>query len=185
MKLKTVERDASKKRDAKRLRRAKSIPAVVYGKHTSARNVAISEDEFKTHLRQIPKGHLATSIFSLTDDKGKAHRAIVKDVQYHPTTYNILHMDFEELSDDSLVTLNVPVECVGDVDCVGVKQGGTMRQVLRHIRVTCYPKAIPSHFTLNVKSLNINDELKVADLEVAPGVHVHDDKKSVVVLITK
>ncbi len=185
MKLKVIERKADKKSEAKRLRRDGSIPAALYSKGKTADNIAVDRAEIEALIRSIPKGTLSTTIVTIVDEKGKERRAIVKDVQYHPTTYDILHMDFEELIDDVLVNINVPIVCTGIVDCVGIKLGGVLRQVIRTLKVRCLPKDIPRAFELNIASMGQLQSKRLADLDIPSTVRPLANLNEVAVAIVK
>jgi len=185
MKLNVKPRAAEKKRESKRLRREGTIPAVLYGRNIEAENISVSDSEFQTALRQTPKGRLSTTVFKLEGEGGKARSAIVKDIQYHPTTYNVLHIDFEELQEKIPVKLNVPIEFVGVAECAGVKQGGVLRQVIRSIRISCLPKDIPTVFTIDVKNLGMRQHKKLSDIELPESIRPITDLNEVVVVIAK
>ena len=86
---------------------------------------------------------------------GKRARAIVKDIQYNVASYDVEHIDFLLLSDDQIVTVNVPIQILGVAECPGIKLGGTFRQVIRTLKVSCLPKDIPSEFQIDIHDLNI------------------------------
>jgi len=140
--------------------------------------------DFAAALRETPKGRLSTTVFTLVDEKGKEHQALVKDVQYHSTTYQILHLDFEVLDPKVPVKVKVPIECTGVIDCVGIKLGGALRKVIRYAKILCLPKDIPSAFVLDVRNLGINKFLKLSDLDI-PETMTRLDKDSVAVVIAK
>jgi large subunit ribosomal protein L25 len=179
-------RESAKKRDPKRLRRDGFIPAVIYahGKESST-PVTIEGNAFKSYLRKIPQGSLSTTIFTLKGEHGKETKAIVKDIQYHVVSYDILHLDFEALVKGQTITLNVPVYLTGVVDCVGVKLGGALRQDLRYIRVKCPADEIPASFTIDVKDLAQGQSVKVSDLKVSKNVHIQTPQGEVVVMVTQ
>lgn len=185
MKLKISERSTEKKREPKRIRRDGGIPAVVYKRGNISQNIIIDEAELSAVLRQIKPGHLATTIFSLVDEKGHTHKAIIKDIQYQVTTYRVSHLDFEELVDGVQINVKVPIECVGVVDCVGVKLGGILRQVNRHVKVRCLPKDLPSSFELDVKELGVGQYKKLSDLAIPQTIRPLADLNEVVVVIAK
>ncbi len=110
---------------------------------------------------------------------------ILKDIQYDPTNYSIIHLDFEELLDDVPVNVKVPIECTGVVDCTGVKLGGILRQVIRHLRVRCLPKDMPSFFQVDVKAMGIMDVKRLADLNIPQTVRPLADMNEVAVVIAK
>lgn len=185
MKLKLLKRDSLKKSETSKIRRSGNIPAVMYvrGKPTDA--IAIDGPEFSSILRNIQPGRLSTTIFTLTDEKGKARRAVLKEIQYAPTTYNVQHLDFEELFDDTQVSVKVPIECIGVADCVGIKLGGFLRQVIRHIRVRCLPKDIPQVFQVDVRNLAMYDTKRLADLDIPQTIRPLADLNEVAVVIAK
>jgi len=168
----------------KQMRRAGTIPAVLYAPGKEAQSITIERVELETILRGIKEGMLSTSVFKLNLDAGKK-KAIVKDVQYHPTNYRILHLDFEELEEDVAVRIKVPITLTGVMDCIGVKLGGFLRQVVRTIKVECLPKNIPTHFEVDVKDLAAGKMLKLADLTMPNGVKAISPADQVVVLVSK
>jgi len=184
MKLGFQERSNAQKREAKRLRRGGKVPAVLYSDGKEGRSIAVDSTEFQTALRQVKKGHLATTVFELSDN-GKAHRAIVKDIQYHPTTYAVLHLDFEELHSDVYVNVKVPIECTGVVDCQGIKLGGVLRQVIRALKIRCLPKDMPASFPVNIADMGIKDSLRLKDLDLPANVRPLADLNEVAVAIVK
>jgi len=177
-------RSAKSKGEVKGLRRNKKIPAVLYGRAGENQSVAVDLAAFESVLRKIPKGGLSTTRFEL-DIEGKKQPAILKEVQYSRVGYNVLHLDFESLRDDSRVNLNVPVRIKGEMDCVGIKVGGVLRRVIRAVRVSALPKDIPTHFTLDVSKLGMKQSLRVRDIEVPEGVRMLSATEEVVVVIAK
>ena len=166
MKLKSYKRDAASKSEVKRLRREGKIPAVVYKLGSAGESIAIDSSEFSAFLRKVQPGRLSTSIFTIAGEDGRSFRAIVKDIQYNPVNYNVIHLDFEELADDVKVNVKVPIEFTGVVDCVGVKLGGVLRQVIRQLRVRCLPKDIPEVFQLDVTNLAQRESRRLSDLQI-------------------
>lgn len=185
MKLKVFKREHLKKSESNKIRREGNIPAILYAHGTSTEPVTIDGAGFTSLLRTVVPGRLSTTIFDLVDSHGKVRRAILKEIQYHPTTYAVRHLDFEELFDDVKVNVNVPIEIVGGVDCIGVKLGGFLRQVIRQLRIRCLPKDIPTVFTIDVKSLEINQAKRLEDLTIPETVRPIADLREVAVLVAK
>lgn len=183
MKLKLMKRDSLKKSETKKIRREGNIPAIIYVKGKSTDAIAIDGAEFSAVLRDVEPGRLSTTIFTLGDGKGR--RAILKEIQYEPTTYKVNHLDFEELFDDAKVNVKVPIECIGVADCAGIKLGGFLRQVIRYLRVNCLPKDIPNVFQLDVRSLSLYEKKRLADLNVPQTVRPMADLNEVAVVIAK
>jgi len=187
MQLDVQKRETVKKRDPKRLRREGNIPAILYGlgkEGTSAHALSIDAGAFQAHLRKIPAGRLSTAVFDLKGD-GVHTKAIVKDIQYHVVSYDVLHLDFQALEKGKTISVNVPVVLTGVVDCVGVKQGGQLTQPLRYISLRCPATEIPELFSIDVKDLQPEQAVKVEDLKVNANVQVVTPAGDVVVIVTK
>lgn len=185
MKLQVFKRDLLKKSETKRVRREGNIPLVLYVRGKDTDNMFIKGTEFSSFLRNLQPGRLSTTIFSLVDEKGNERRAILKEIQYEPTTYNVQHLDFEELFEDVKVKVKVPIECIGAVDCAGIKLGGVLRQVIRHMRVSCLPKDIPEAFQLDIKNLALFESKRLSDLEIPHSVRPLANLGEVAVVIAK
>lgn len=183
MKLTTKEREGVRKSESKELRREGHIPAVIYGAGGEAKNIAVDRREFEAHMRQIEEGGLATTKFSLQG--GVKGDAIVKDIQYHPTTYQILHLDFLALKKDVRVNVNVPIQYTGIVDCAGIKLGGFLRKVIRSLRVNCLPADIPTHLELDVRELAVKQTKRLRDIVLPKGVVAKGKMDEVAVVIAK
>lgn len=177
-------RASTKKSDTKQIRREGKIPAILYSAGQPNLQLTVSTDEMGAVLRQMKPGHLGTTVFHLKLD-GKERRAIIKDIQYQLTTYMVSHIDFEELFEDVPVSVKVPIQCVGVADCVGVKLGGFLRQIIRHVKVECLPKQIPQNFLVDVQDLGIRQAKKLSDIAIPKGVKPLAKMDEVVVVVSK
>jgi large subunit ribosomal protein L25 len=184
MKLKVFKRTAEKKSEAKQMRREGYVPAIVYKRGKSGESIAICGSEFSALMRKLTPGRLSTTIFTLEEDQAK-RRVIVKDIQYNPINYDVIHLDFEELIEDEQINVKVPIEFVGVADCVGVKLGGVLRQVIRHLRIRCFPKDIPQAFFLDVRELGQRESRRLSDLDIPNTVRPLSDLREVAVVIAK
>lgn len=166
--------------ESKRLRREGKIPANLYGYGS----IAVDAGAYQKALNSIEPGTLSTQVFTLKTEQGD-RRAILKEVQYHPSTYAVLHLDFEELQEDKPVCVNVPLKCLNTADCQGVKEGGSVRQTIRTLRVRCLPKHLPSKFHFDVLHLGIGATLKLKDLKIPENVRPLAKMGEVAVVISK
>jgi len=182
--LTALSRASTKKSDTKQIRREGKIPAILYSTGKPNIQLTVSGEEMGAILRQMKPGHLGTTVFHLKLD-GKERRAIIKDIQYQLTTYQVSHIDFEELFEDVPVSVKVPIQCTGVADCVGVKLGGFLRQIIRHVRVECLPKHIPAHFFVDVQDLGIKQSKKLSDITIPQGVKPLAKMDEVVVVVSK
>ena len=185
MNLKAIKRTAGCKKETNTLRREGFIPAVLYIRGKEGETLAIQSAEFGAFLRKVKSGHLPTSIFKLVDESGKERQVLVKDIQYCITTYAVKHLDFEELIDDHKINVKIPIECTGIAESVGIKQGGVLRQVIRHLRVRCLPKDIPSFFELDIRELTLKQTKRLSDLVIPAGVQALKAMNEVVAVIVK
>lgn len=184
MKLALTKREGSTKGETNRIRREGNIPAILYGHGHATLKAVVPGPLFRAVLRDLEPGQLATRVFELELD-GKKHSAIVKDIQYHPATYAIEHIDFAFLTSGRPVTVKVPIQILGVADCPGVKLGGTFRQVIRTLKVTCLPKDIPSEFQVDIRNLNISESKRLSDIEMPANVKPLALMNEVVVVIAK
>jgi large subunit ribosomal protein L25 len=185
MKLSIVSRTASKKSDVSKLRREGLIPAILYNRGHAGEPIAIKTSEFSAFLRQVKPGHLPVSRFNLVDSHGHTREAVIKDIQYNITTYDVIHLDFEELKSDIKVNVKIPIECTGKDLCKGITLGGVLRQVIRHLRVSCLPKDIPALFELDISDLGPRQAKRLSDLVLPNTVRPLANMKEVAAVIVK
>ena len=185
MKLTVKNRLAETKKEINEMRKGGNIPAILYAKNHPNRLLEISGTEFHAHMRVIQKGSLPNTVFTLEDEKGETFKVIVKDIQYHRSTYRIEHLDFLYLVDNAPVNVKVPLRFKGVAECVGVKLGRVVRAVIRHVKVRCLPKDIPDEFNLDVSALSINQSLKLSSINLPDTVKSLLDLNEVAVIIAK
>lgn len=152
-------REAGTKNDARRVRREGKIPAVVYGAGKQALTVSVDPRQVSRILHS-ETGH--NTVFDLTMD-GERTKAMIVDWQYEPIKGSLLHIDLKRIAMDKKLTVNVPIELVGEP--AGVKQqGGILEQITREVEVECLPGDIPHAIELNVSELVFGTVLRISDL---------------------
>jgi large subunit ribosomal protein L25 len=153
-------REAHGKNDARRLRRAGRVPAVVYGGDTrGGKPVAVDPKELMRILRSESG---VNTLIELALDGGEAGRVLVKEFQLDPISSDLLHVDFYRLAMDKALTVTVPVSLNGEA--VGVKQqGGLVDFVTREVQVECMPSEIPEHIEVDITELLIGDGVRLRD----------------------
>ncbi len=184
MKLTITKREHKGKASVKQARRDGDVPAVMYSSGKSCEMILVNGTELGTILREMKSGLLPTTVFELEMD-GKVRRAIIKDIQYDVTSYRVTHIDFEELFDGTPVHVKVPIQCAGTGDCVGVKLGGFLRQVIRFVKVECLPQSIPQSFSVDVRNLGIRQSKRLSDIAFPQGVRPLAPLQEVVVVVAK
>jgi large subunit ribosomal protein L25 len=184
MNLTTYQRKEKSKGSLNALRRKGDIPAILYSKGQEGTPFSVDGQEFRKVLRTIQKGTLSTVVFDLQGE-GASSKVVVKGIQYHPTTYEVLHLDFMELHDDTKINVKIPIQCTHTADCVGVKAGGVLRQVIRAVKVRCLPKDLPSIFHMNVKNLGMKQSMRLKEIQFPEGVEAVTSLEEVAVIVAK
>ena len=102
-------------------------------------------------------------IFEIDQD-GKSQYTMIKQLQYHPVTDEVIHVDLMRVRRSEKITISVPLVLVGD--SIGVKEGGVLSQSLNQIEISCFPTDVPEQIELNIEDLELNSAKSVADLEI-------------------
>ncbi|MCL4121734.1 UNVERIFIED_CONTAM: hypothetical protein GTU68_023470 [Idotea baltica] len=161
------QRESVGKKATKALRNAGQVPCVLYGGekpvHFSATELAFSK------LVYTPNAH--TVVIEL--DSGDKFSAVLQDIQFHPVTDRILHIDFYQLFEDKEIALNIPVNLIGN--SIGVKNGGVLRKNNRKLRVKALPANLPDLIEIDITPLKIGDKVAVRDLDQSKYILLHSD----------
>jgi large subunit ribosomal protein L25 len=100
---------------------------------------------------------------------------LVQDVQHHPLSGEVLHVDFHEVKSDEMITIRIPVEATGEAE--GVKSGGgTLEHVLQKLRVTALPKDLPEQILVDVSALAVGQAIQIGQIQAPAGVTILGDK---------
>lgn len=158
--------EKSTKHELVELRKAKKIPAVVYGGKDKPVNVAVQMKELLEALKKAG----ANAIIHLKHSKGE-DTVILKELQRDVVDGQPLHADFKRIDMKVKIVVQVPIHTVGEAP--GVKlQGGLLEHVLRSIEVRALPGLIPQRLDLDVSKLNVTDSLHVRDLPIPKDIEV-------------
>ena len=139
----------------KALRNAGKVPCVLYG-GDKALHFSADETAFK-NLVYTPNVYTAKIEF-----EGNKYNAILQDIQFHPVSDKILHIDFYQLFDDKLVTMAIPVQLVGTAP--GIIRGGSLRFAQRKLNVRALPGDLPDFIDADISKLDIGDKLYVTEV---------------------
>ena len=174
-------RNTRGKNEARRLRRAGRLPAVVYG-GTPVESRAVEVDP-KALLRILHSESGINTLVDLQVDDRASGQVLIKDIQHDPITDHLLHVDFYRLAMDKAITVTVPVTLSGEA--VGVKQqGGLLDFVTREIQVECMPADIPEHIDIDVHELMIGDGVRVRDVAEGRSWTAVSDSETLLVHVT-
>ncbi len=170
-------RSESGKGAARALRRAGSVPAVIYGHKREPMSLSVPTRDLERLLERAA----ATTVVELSID-GKVSRTLIREVQKHPFKKQLVHVDFQELVAGERITVKLPLVITGV--SVGVRSfAGVLDQTLREIEISVDPSSIPNHIDVDVSALGIGDSIHVRDLAVPAGVTVITDSEASVVVV--
>ncbi|MGD9010060.1 MAG: 50S ribosomal protein L25/general stress protein Ctc [Desulfobacteraceae bacterium] len=156
---------------ARAMRRDGRIPAVLYGPKSEPNMISIGARDLDNILKQ---GSIGRSIINLEIDGVKGTTAaMVKEMQTHPMSQNVLHIDFYKVDMTRKIKVNVPVITTGI--SAGVELGGMLQIIRRELEVYCLPNLIPQAITIDITDLEIGDSVHVNDIEAEGDVEIPHD----------
>jgi len=176
-------RTESGKKHAKGLRNESLVPCIVYKQGQKTQSLAVKDRELFEALN-TSAGENAIIDLKISEDGGKpkVKTVIIKEIQHHPLTQNVLHVDFHQIALDETLKVNVPVVTKGE--SIGVKRDeGVLEHILWEVEVECLPTQIPERFEIDVTEFEIGDTRHVKDLEVPEGIKVLTDPEQIVVSV--
>lgn len=146
------------KKDAKALRKNGQVPCVIYGNN-------IEQVKFFTDARSFKKIlYTPETLIIDFEINGKVYHTILQDIQYHPVTDEVLHADFLDVNEENPITVTLPVRTQGT--CPGVMRGGRMNMNISKLKVRGYVNDLPDNIIIDVTKLQMNQAIKVRDLNL-------------------
>ena len=174
-------RESGSKHQARRLRREGKIPAVLYGPKVQPLALELNRKDFSNRVAGLEGSHLVRMKSASTTLADKV--ALVKEMQYHPITGDVIHADFYEVDLTARIEVSVPLHFIGKG--AGVVRGGILQPIVREIQVECLPLDIPQFFNVDVSGLDIGDSVHIEDLSMPEGVTaVYDSNFALVTVAT-
>jgi large subunit ribosomal protein L25 len=159
--IEAVSRERAGKGAARATRRAGKVPAVIYGARQAPTLIALDPRDV---LRELHKPGWRSRLFQITDGADPV-RALIRDVQYHPVTDQPLHVDFQRLAAGEHIHVAVQVSFQNEGLSPGLKRGGVLNIVRHTVEVMVDPDHIPEKFEADLGGLEINDNIRWADLK--------------------
>lgn len=160
-----VKRERAGKGVARALRRENQTPAVIYGDKKDPITVSIPTKEANLEFN---KAHMFTSICDLDVD-GTKMEVLARDVQLHPVSDNVLHVDFLRVTDKTTVTVAVPVNFINQEDAPGIKDKGILNIIRYSVDLVCKAKNIPDEIEVDMSEFNIGDSIKISNAVMPEG----------------
>jgi large subunit ribosomal protein L25 len=160
---------------ARSLRGQSLVPAVLYGRDLESTLLTVSPGDLEKATSTASAENILIDLTITDGESTRNQRAMIREIQVDPVKRTILHVDFLGISMDRQITVEVPVNLVGDP--VGVAAGGMLQQVVRSVEISCLPDRIPDTLELDVSSLTMGHSLHVSDLRVPEGVELLSDPR--------
>jgi large subunit ribosomal protein L25 len=174
--LKAKNRDGKGSAEARRIRRSGRIPGILYGRTGNSIALDLDALEFSNGIKNISESTIVK-----VDIEGKSHDAFVKDTQRNITDGKILHVDFYEVEQDTLLRAHVSVHLNGNP--IGVRNGGILESPLHEIEVECFPRDLPERIIVDISGLDVNQSIHVRDIPLNEGVKLISAGDQVVALV--
>lgn len=158
---------------SRRLRREGKVPAVVYGGQDKAESLALSHNEMWKHLQtEAFFSHILT-----LKSSGKSQQVVLKDLQRHPVSNYIIHVDLQRVLADQVLRIHVPLHFKGGDVAPGVKTGGgIIEHHLNQVTVECLPKDLPEFIEVDISALELNESMHLSQVKLPEGVKLVDLK---------
>jgi large subunit ribosomal protein L25 len=174
-------RSQTRRAGAKKLRASGRVPAVIYGRQTSPQNLEVSAKEIGDLIHHSVSENLLVDL-AVKDDARPQRLALVQEIQHHPLSGHVLHVDFHEVAENEKVTVLVPLETVGEA--AGVKTGGgVLEHVLFKIKVRALPKDLPEQIVVDVAHLELGKAIHLGEIKVPEGCEIVGDKSIPVIAV--
>ena len=160
------ERERVGKGSARAARRAGLVPAVIYGNKQDPVGITM-------HAREITKIVHQPGIFGRLleiDVAGNKSTVLTRDIQFHPVSDVVMHLDFLRVSGSASVAVAVPVEFINEDKCPGIKIGGVLNVVRYEVELNCPATAIPEKITIDLEGVKIGDTIHISAIELPDGV---------------
>jgi large subunit ribosomal protein L25 len=165
--------------NARKLRQAGSVPAIIYGHGREPQNLALNTRELDRLLSTIS---VSSTVIELSVD-GRTARTLIREIQRHPVKRSIVHVDFQELVAGEKMNVSIPLRFVGTAD--GVRNsGGILEETMHQVHLRLDPANIPDHIDVDVTPLTVGHSIHIRDLKLPAGVTILDDAGATVCVCT-
>jgi len=167
--LKTRNRENLGKGASKQYRAKELVPSVIYGSEQDTIHILVPELEITNILRSSGEH----TLIQVEIDTDEPILTLVSEVQHHPVTDRILHIDFKTVKRGQLIEVPVPIEFVGEAK--GAQEGGMFMASVHELTIRAIPMNIPSHITVDITELEEDSAMHISDIVVDEGIEIVDD----------
>jgi large subunit ribosomal protein L25 len=184
VKLTARPRSQSGRNAVKSVRARGSVPAVIYGHHTTPANLEVSHRELEILLSHAVGENILVDL-EIQEGANKSNQlSLIQEVQRHTLRNQILHVDFQAVSMTEKISADITIEPFGESD--GVKNfGGLLEQSMRSIAIRCLPQDLPEIIKVDVSALKVGDSIHIRDLQLPKGVEADVDADLTVFIVAE
>jgi large subunit ribosomal protein L25 len=155
---------------SRRLRRSgEKVPAIIYGAEDAPQNLTLAANELSKAMQQ--EAFYSQILDVLVD--GQSNQAVVRDLQRNPASGKVLHIDFQRVSANKPINVNVPLHFINEEQCVGVKiSGGIISHNLTEVEISCLPADLPEYIEVDMKDIDLGFAVHLSGLALPAGVTI-------------
>ena len=150
----------------RRLRREGKVPAIMYGAEKEVTPIVLSCNEVK---KQLENEAFYSHVLTVHVD-GAPEQVVLKNLQRHPATSDVMHMDLLRITATHQIQMHVPLHFINEATCVGRKAGGLIQHLMNEVEVSCLPKHLPEAIDVDLAHLAIGDAVHLSELQLPEGV---------------
>lgn len=154
--------------DARRLRQAGKVPAILYGGGGEPEGLVLVHNKV---VKSLENEAVYSHILTIKVD-GREVRAILKDLQRHPSKPIIMHMDFQRVSAADKIRVHVPLHFVNQETSVGAKKGGIITHNMVDVEVACLPDNLPEYLEVDLAQVDVGQSVHLSEIKVPAGVEI-------------
>lgn len=170
-----------KRSGVKKLRTARRVPAVVYGRQHPPQPLEVKLQDIENLLHHSASENILVDL-SVEGDARSKRLALVQEIQHHALSGKVLHVDLHEVAEEERVSVTVPIEALGVP--LGVREGGgVLEHVLFRVKVRALPRDLPEVIKVDVTALNIGDAIHIGELTPTAGAEIIGNKKTTVLAV--
>ncbi|MCZ4281858.1 50S ribosomal protein L25/general stress protein Ctc [Kiloniella laminariae] len=158
-------RERAGKGAARAARRAGLVPAVIYGAKKQPTMINLDP---RPIMKEYTTGHFGTRLWEIEID-GKKERTLPRDIQLHPVTDMVEHVDFLRVSAKTTVHVDIPVHFINEETCPGLKKGGVLNVVRYDIELICRADQIPEHIEVDMAGFELGDSVHISSVKLPAG----------------
>jgi large subunit ribosomal protein L25 len=142
------------------------VPAVIYGDAKEPVLISLNDNQINLEYR---KGHMYTSLCDLSVD-GQKQLVLARDVQLHPVSDRVEHVDFMRVTPKTKIVIDVPVHFINHDDCPGLKEKGVLNIVLHEVELVCSAMSIPDSIDVDLTGKKLGEAVRISDAKLPEGV---------------